>query len=205
MVPFPSIVIVAVLFAEVEVPARQRMPAGPAVHLAVYVPPVAASQGFGFSTPAAAGGLGAPPMSEAANVAHSLASPSASPMAAPAWAAFRACRYCGSATAERMPITATTIISSTNVNPLVSLLELACCCLSCRMMAIFMLVLMVRDFKSTPISVPLLAVMSRLAAVSSHETLRSIAFMANSSRSNVFAPLTLARTRVSSSRKRGYW
>jgi hypothetical protein len=60
---------------------------------------------------------GAVPTSVIKKVAHSLARPRASPTAAPAAAAERAPKKLGSATAERMPITATTIISSTRVKP----------------------------------------------------------------------------------------
>lgn len=60
---------------------------------------------------------GAAPTPEAVMVAHSLATPSASPTAEPARAASRAPRNWGSATADRMPTIATTIISSTRVKP----------------------------------------------------------------------------------------
>ena len=58
---------------------------------------------------------GRPSPPAATAVAHSFAKPMVSPILAPASAAARAWRYCGSATADRRLMTATTIISSTKV------------------------------------------------------------------------------------------
>lgn len=59
----------------------------------------------------------APTPPETRNVAHSFASPIASPTAEPAAAAFLAWRKFGRATAERIPTIATTIINSISVKP----------------------------------------------------------------------------------------
>lgn len=98
---------------------QRRPPASPDVQLRAKTrSAVPVGQAAETVPPVPVATVGCDPMPPVAlKVAHSLACPSSSPMAAPAAAAFRAPMYCGRATADRMPITATTIISSTKVKP----------------------------------------------------------------------------------------
>jgi len=113
-VPLELTVTFAALLPDVDVALRHRIPTGPAFHVPETEPPLEAQLTVTEATVPGA----APMPPEAANVAHSLARPMISPTLDPAKAELRAWRYWGKATAERMPMTATTIISSTKVKPL---------------------------------------------------------------------------------------
>lgn len=113
-VPAGPTVTVTVPTVDPSVAVRQRTPLAPAANVADIVPPLVLQ--VTFELPAVSGATPTP--REDTKTAHSLPRPKASPMAAPAAAALRACKYLGKATAARIPITATTIINSTRVKPL---------------------------------------------------------------------------------------
>jgi hypothetical protein len=120
--PLFEIVTTAFALEAVLVSDKHLMPAAPAGKETVMVPPPIQADVYANAILDVSEDVVVPiSMSEAAAVAHSFAKPRPSPIRAPAWAAVRALRNCGSATAERMPTMATTIMSSTKVKPLATI------------------------------------------------------------------------------------